>query len=78
MVVEKSADERWPRLERGTAVPEVVLVPLLELVVPLVEVVPLVVVADVEEVDTCKEERGVKFTGTFRPDEAMAAVSCRV
>ena len=80
-VVEKSAEERWPRLDSGMAVPVavLVLVPVAEcvpvVVVPVVSVVPVVLV--VGFVTTCSPVRGVKFTGTFRPVEAMAAVSCR-
>ena len=58
----------------------VVVVPVAAVVVVPVAVVPLepvvVAVVVVALLTTCSPLRGVKFPGTVRPADAMAAVSC--
>src|SRR5579885_2068100 len=70
--IEKSAVDRWLRLESGIAVPLLLVAVELTLLGELlsdVELLPVVV--------TEMLFRGVKFTGTFNPVEASAVVSWR-
>ena len=82
-VVEKSALERCPKLESGIAAPVTLLAVPVAAVVPVVVVDVVLDVLDVVDVVllvvlpcTWIDERGVKFTGTFKPVDAMAAVIC--
>src|SRR5882724_71054 len=82
-VSDQSAVESRPRLDNGTALLPPVVVVVVGVVVVGVVVVPVGVVVGVVGVvtafgTTARPLRGVKFTGTFKPPGASAAVSCRV
>ena len=77
MVVEKSADERWPRLDKGIMLLVLAAVVVVTVPFPVPTLVPVPVVV-VPVLGTEIDVRGVKFTGTLRPADAIAAVSCRV